>query len=432
MEDISKPKKSLAEIFPGSHSASSGNKVSLGRSSVENTSLPLPKPKGNLKLKLFIAIFVVVVVATSCFALSSYYASATIKITPNQGQLFINGTYEATKDGADGLKFILATNVESSAKMTVDATGEEDVKTKAVGAVTIFNNFSADKITWVKSTRLESADGLIYRLDQTTTIPGMTKGTDGTTTPGQITAAVTADKIGEEYNKTQADFTIPGLKGTPKFAKMSATIATPITGGFNGKKKKISELDKAGAITALKSQLQTELLKKMRPMIPDTLVMFDDGMIIQYTEDTTAMEESLDKNKAIVALKATATGVSFDKQEFSKYFAKIQLKDYKDEDVSIVDLDKFKFTIQNKGSTTPEKLEKVSFNLEGKGHLVWNYDEKALISDLQAVKDGNYQSVFGKFPAIKSALIVFQPPWIRSISQNPDKTKIEKIIDTSN
>ncbi|MCX6713623.1 MAG: hypothetical protein NTV48_00765 [Candidatus Vogelbacteria bacterium] len=430
MQDISKPKKSLYDIFPGNKPTASQSDVSHGRSHVEN--IPPSRPRKNYGVKLFVTVFVIIAIAAICFALSSFYTRATIQVTPNQGKLFINGTYKASLDGQDGLKLISATNVKSSAKMTVNATGEEDAKTKAVGTITVFNNFSAEKQTWVATTRFETG-GLIYRLDKTTVIPGTTKGADGKTVPGQITVKVTADKIGDEYNKDIADFTIPGLKGTPKFDKFSAKIATPIAGGFNGKRKKISDADKAEAMTALKSQIQADILKKMKPMVPDTLVMFDDGLIIKYTEDNLAIQDGLDKDKAMVALQAEATGIMFDKKEFSKYFAKIQLKtDYNDEDVSIVDLTKFKFTLKDKETITPENLDKISFNLEGSGHMVWDYDEKDLTVKLQAVKDGNYQAVFSKFPAIKSALIVFRPPWIRSISSDPNKIKINKLIDTSN
>jgi len=429
MQDISKPKKSLHDIFPGNSPVVNSSKISHGRSSIEVVPTP-PRPKKNFGLKLFITVFVVVAIAAICFALSSFYARATIQITPNQGKLFINGTYEASRDG-DGLKFVLASNVEGGAGTTVNATGEEDVKSKATGSITVSNNFDTQKQTWVKGTRFETS-GLIYRLDQTTSIPGMTKGTDGKMLPGQIMVKVTADKVGDEYNKDQAVFTIPGLKGTTKFDKFSAKVATPITGGFNGKKKKISDADKATALTALKSQIQTDILKKMKPLIPDDYIMFDDGLVIKYTEDAALGQDGLDKNKAVVNLKATATGILFKKQDFSKYFAKIQLKDYKDEDVTIIDLNKFKFTLKDKDTITPENLDKISFNLEGNGHLVWDYDEKDLIAKLQAVKDGNYQTVFSKFPAIKSALIIFRPPWIRSISTDPAKIKIDKIIDTSN
>lgn len=101
---------------------------------------------------------------------------------------------------------------------------------KARGKVVIYNAFSADPQPLVATTRLQTADGIIFRLTTGVTVPGVTT-IAGKEEPGAIEADIVADQSGDAYNIAPTSFTIPGFKGNAKYEKFSAKLLTATTGG---------------------------------------------------------------------------------------------------------------------------------------------------------------------------------------------------------
>lgn len=105
------------------------------------------------------------------------------------------------------------------------STGTKKVESKAQGMVTLFNTGSQSQLL-VSTTRLQTPNGNIYRLDGRVTVPAA-KGI----VPGSIEAKVIADGLGNSYNVTTGDFTLPGLVGTPRFKQVYARTSKGIQGG---------------------------------------------------------------------------------------------------------------------------------------------------------------------------------------------------------
>ena len=79
-------------------------------------------------------------------------------------------------------------------------TGNSQVEDVARGKVKIFSKL-LNQITLVKTTRLQTPEGLIFRLSNAVNVPG----------GGEVTAEVYADKKGASYDIEAAKFIIPGL-----------------------------------------------------------------------------------------------------------------------------------------------------------------------------------------------------------------------------
>lgn len=124
--------------------------------------------------------------------------------------------------------------VEKDITQSFPGTGQSSVSDKrARGMVTISNAFSGSPQSLVATTRFESPEGKIFRLVKGIVIPGM-KEENGQVVPGTVEAEVVADKSGEEYNIAPASFTVPGLKGSPKYEKISALSTKAFIGGGDG------------------------------------------------------------------------------------------------------------------------------------------------------------------------------------------------------
>ncbi len=429
MQDINnhKPKKSLRDIFPEFNSDDKPEEIVTNYYTPNNSGNGGHRKKFKLKgwpIKIGIVVICLLVLAGLIYGISGQFAYVTVKVTPKQGRLLISNTYQASSNGQTGLKFVLASNLQDEATVTVNATGKQNVQTKAQGQITIYNNYSPQAQKIVATTRFQTANGLIFRTPSAVTIPGQTVNSSGQTAPGQITLNVIADKAGADYNVEPANFTIPGFKGTPKATKIYAQSKIAMAGGFVGEQGQVSEVDKAKAETELKKILTDKITQKLTPQVPDDYVLFNGAVIMNFNESVLPTPNAPDK--ATFKMTVNATGILFNKADLSKYLATQQVPDYQSEPVAITNWDQLKFTLQDADKLNVNSLEQISFKLDGNGHLVWAFDEKALKDKLRLATSANYKDVFDKnFPTIQTATVIFSPPWIRTVPADESKIKVE-------
>ncbi len=123
---------------------------------------------------------------------------------------------------------------KKNAQMTFLATGKKVVSQKAGGKILVYNAYSSQPQQLVATTRFATESGAIIRLTKNITIPGA-KIENNKITASSIEADVIADKPGPTYNVGPLKkLTIPGFKGTVKFAGFYGEIQKPLTGGFIG------------------------------------------------------------------------------------------------------------------------------------------------------------------------------------------------------
>ncbi|HQF41053.1 MAG TPA: hypothetical protein PKW34_01855 [Candidatus Paceibacterota bacterium] len=426
MQDIVKNKKSLREIFPEVG-------ASKMKSGITNTPPPTsslssrtnPSPRRRFRFAGWLVLLVVLlIVGVGGFVLSNVFARAIVNIQPKQGQLDVSGTHVATREGDEGLKFVLAEDVEEVDTATVAASGSEKVEIKASGRIVIINKDSSTSQTLVEKTRFQAPNGNIYRIAESVTVPGTHKNEKGETVPGQLEVTVYADKAGSAYNLGLADFTIPGFAKTPKFEKITAKSKTPISGGFIGERPKISEADMANLEESMSGSLQAKVIEKIKQQVPEDYVLFDDAVLTRFSTEIATSSES-GSDKVAVRGKVTATGILFNRADLSQYLAKA-IPGWTGEDkVDIANMENLGFTLLDKENLNPESLTSISFNLQGIAHVVWQFDENALKDDLQKADKDDYNDVFESYPEIQKAVIVFRPGWVRSVSQNDAKIEIK-------
>ncbi len=98
-------------------------------------------------------------------------------------------------------------------------TGSTTVDQPATGLVTIYNKMSVAQ-PLVKTTRLLTPDGILFRLSEGTTVPAN----------GQVTAKVYADKAGASGDVGPSQFTIPGLSASKQQLVYAQSMAA-MSGG---------------------------------------------------------------------------------------------------------------------------------------------------------------------------------------------------------
>lgn len=180
--------------------------------------------------------------------------------------------------------------LERSFQVTETASGTPTgTGAKAGGRIRIYNDFSRDSQPLVATTRFETSDGKIYRLTEGVTVPGVTE-KDGKRERGMVEATVTADKAGSEYNIAPTRFTIPGLKGGPKYEKFSAESSQAFTGGGSvagGEgQKTVSSEDRDRASKAAETQAREYILTEAKKELGPKEVIITDSLQLTKTSET--------------------------------------------------------------------------------------------------------------------------------------------------
>ncbi|PIP86742.1 hypothetical protein COV42_00750 [Candidatus Campbellbacteria bacterium CG11_big_fil_rev_8_21_14_0_20_44_21] len=355
--------------------------------------------------------------------LSAFFSGTKVKITPKQEDVFLNGSFTAFEEPQSGeLKFNLMT-VTREASAEAPAVSEEFVSEKAFGEIIIYNNYSSAGQRLIADTRFETPTGLIYRIKNAVNVPGR-KTTGGETVPGSLSVKVYADETGEEYNIALSDFTIPGLKGDPRYGKFYARSKTPMTGGMEGNVKKTSPEELQRVSADLEKRLQAEILTEAMSEKPEGFVLLPGAYLTKsQTETSGASEESV-----FVTEKVTLLGIIFDENDFAEFAARSAVSSYDNLPVEIKNYDGLKFVLLDKNYSGVESAESIDFSLDGNAKIIWKFDEDSLIKDLLGQPKKRLDSILSKYPSIEGAKIIPRPFWKRSVDDNPNKVKIEIVL----
>lgn len=359
------------------------------------------------------------------FALSFLFAGATVTLTPKVAGVTVDANWSATKDSTgDGLAFqIVSLAGEESANLP--STGTKQVEANATGTVTIYNAYSSAPQKLLINTRLETPDGKIYKIDSAVTVPGTTT-VNGQKVAGSVKVSAHASVGGEEYNIGLSDFTIPGFKGDPRYAKFYARSITPMSGGAKGNLNYVSIEDYKKTQDGLTSVLKDKLLKQALAQTPGGFVVFNDGV---FLKPEVAVPNVYSKTNLItVTQKGTLYAFLFDEKKLTKKIAEDSISQFDGSDAVIPDLKDLKFTLKNKTLVDPAAAKEISFSLSGQADVVWTVDQMKLADDLAGKKKKDFKDILSNYESIDRAEVAFKPFWRNTFPDDPKKIKIVNTI----
>ena len=414
LEDFSRPVAIKTEA-PVKVEAPIGNKPPVINSSYR---YEFDEPKKPSKKALYITIFVFVLLGA--FGISALFKSAKITITPKNITASLNDTFVAKKDISTGGLGYQVVTVAKDVEKTVEATGESKVEKKAKGTITIYNSYGTQPQKLVATTRFQTPEGLIFRLVNGVTVPGTTVKA-GKTVAGSIDAVVEADKPGVEYNITYKDFTIPGLKGDPKYSKMYARSKTEMSGGFSGMQKTVSDQVMNSSNAELEQMLKDKLSKDIITQIPAEFVLFTDSLTYKIEPVT---QTNSTQGGAVLKKKGVATAVIFDRGALSRALLAKLLPDSSTDVVKVINLDELNFVYSPDNSEDVATANSISFTLSGEPKFVWVIDENKIKSELLSLSKKDAKNIISKYPTVKEAWIETKPFWNRTIPSNTNKVTL--------
>ncbi len=306
-----------------------------------------------------------------------------------------------TDSTAITLPFFVIALSKDGAK-TAPATGERQVTERAHGTIIVYNSYSTASQRLVKNTRFQTPDGLIYRVQDSVTVPGRTsKG--GEVTPGQLAVEVYADEPGEKSNIGLTDFTIPGFKGDPRFTKIYGRSKTPMTGGFTGTVKTASPTDLTIAQNQLSDELKTALLKQLGEEKPADAIIYDKGVYAVTSLLTPA-------DASDIKMRVNLFAIAFSRPQLSAYITHRLLSKYDSVGLIGSNLETLQFEPKNT-SNTPWEEKTLAFKLSGDAVFTWPVDTEKLKAGLRGVTKQDAYTIFTQFPGIAKAEVVLRPFW---------------------
>jgi hypothetical protein len=377
---------------------------------------------------IFLWIICIVSIATLLFLLSSVFATATLTITPRSETVTLNDTYSITADKAvssSTLHFEVMTVTKDLSK-TLETDGEEYIERKATGKAVIYNNSGTSNQRLINNTRLETKEGLTYRIRQSVDIPGI-KTIAGVKTPGSVEVEIIADMAGDKYDMKlsdfKGDFTIPGFKGSTKYTTFYARLSSDMTGGYIGNVKKVSDEKLSAGKTELVTSLKEDLIKEVFSKKPEQFILFKDNYYLQCNDATTDFASTEYK----ISEECSINAVLFNMEELSSFIAKNKIKDFDNSKVDILWNDNNSASLL---STTEKPWNETSLKVRfaGPTQIVWSYDTNAILSSIVGLDKSIISSVIANN---KNSLVEIQatikPMWRNTFPKSESKIKI---VDT--
>ena len=349
------------------------------------------------------------------FGISSQFAKAEVYIKPIIHQKDVDEVIEIYKNPASSeLGFeIITVDGEEPAETVLEIEGTEQVEQRAYGTITIFNEFSqADQIL-VQDTRFETPDGLIFRIQEGITVPGMSSDGD----PGSVQAEVYADEPGVEYNIGPTEFTIPGFQGSQRFDGFYARSDSPMEGGEKGERAVVDGDKLKSAKEQLRKELGEEIIVSAMNSVPEEFAFFDGLYSLKES-----FEKKIENNSATLSLSVSLSGILLDKDELANYLYK-ELSG-EDGEVEVREWDNLSFSLIE--GVVDKESENFSVAVSGRVDLVEKIRKDELAADLAgiAIKDKDtIESVLDNYPASQAEAEI-SPFWVRSLPANSDNINI--------
>lgn len=277
-------------------------------------------------------------------------------------------------------------------------TGTKEVSADAAGSVKIVNTLNQEQIL-IPTTRLLTADNILFRLKDRVTIPGKST----------VTAAVYPDDPTKPLAKAGTKFTIPGLNTTLQKYIYAEAEQDFQTGGQTVQAISQAEIDQAVAefseeaaqkVFASEDSSKTKILSK------------------EITEQTLSNKVGDTVDSYTLTLKIKVIGVIFDAQPVTIYAEKL-IESLVPNDKVLVSSNTNQLIYEIEKYDLDNKLVQIKSAVNGVA--VIGLDSPILDkTKLVKLSAGEVQSYLENFEDIASAEITFFPAWVKKMPRFPD------------
>lgn len=310
------------------------------------------------------------------------------------------------------------TRQSQSVSQEFASTGKTIKAEKAQGLIRVYNNYHLDQIL-MANTRFwcfEKDELKEFKTKQKIVIPSQ----------GQLDVVVIASSAGEEYNINPCTFSIPGLKGGPRYTVVYGKSSSPMTGGARIEMTQVSQEDLDIAKETITEKALAEAKAALKNSISSTeYILVDEAIETKIIEVNPLTEVGKNVDNFIFQAKAEAKALVFKKaelEEFARAYLLSQLPQGKElVEGSLV------------AGYSPETVNlakgEIVLNLEISAEIYHTLNEKAVKESVKNLRPSELMLTIRKFPAIARVEIKLWPFWAKTIPQDETMIKIKLNLD---
>ncbi|MAF20474.1 MAG: hypothetical protein CMI55_02205 [Parcubacteria group bacterium] len=431
MVDIVNPKDEIKVNFFRQKLLKKGPLIKIRKKPKEQVAVPvdLTSSSGS-KWSKFLIIFIVLALITAGSVTYLALPSAEITIFPKTELISFDLSVIGSK-AVSQVDEILNTiplqeiEVKKTKSREFVSSGKKELNEKARGLITIYNEYSSVPQTLVATTRFESSNGKVFRIMKSVTVPGA-EIQEGKIISHSIEVEVVADQAGADYNIGPSNFTIPGFKGTAKFAGFYAQSKTAMTGGSVETVKMVLAEDLKQAEESLAEELKKEVKQALEEQIPTDLKIIENGFK-EEVDVLSTVEEETRTDKFRLEVEVAIQALIFKEEELQ----------------GLVDSNLASMISQNKTSLSETQQiiwgqsiidwskKEAFFDLNVQEEVAQQIEVEALKDDLIGKSETEIRSYFNNLAESgeieNGTKITLWPFWVKKIPNQKEKIKI--IID---
>jgi len=327
---------------------------------------------------------------------------------------------EKSREVADAEKEIIPAVLfteEKNIVQTFKASGRERVARKAKAKVTIYNAFNSKPQVLVATTRFQTPDGKIFRLDQQITVPGANV-EDGKIVPAGIEASVTADQAGEAYNIGPiAKMSIPGFKGSERYDGFYAVLGGKADGGMVGEAPVPTEADIKEAETKTREAVLAAVSGSLSRRLPAEYTLLEEASEVGVTKLTVNTEADESGNFTVFG-EARQSVLVFREKDILYLLGEKTDALSANKELQDVKL-KYENIKANFNSGT------LAFKITAQGVLVSPFSSSDFKSKLAGASLDNLKRELASVTGVSEAKFFVYPPWIWNVPSNPDRIEVK-------
>lgn len=337
---------------------------------------------------LFSALVLCIVVLVFYIAFSKTVITMTVEPEKSEQYVF---SYPMSELDAQAVTTTLSDTYEFT-----ELTGGVEETGTATGEVIIYNNYSSDQ-PLVRTTRLLSSSGVLFRTDETVTVPA----------GGSLTVPVYADQPGVSGDIGPSTFEIVALWEGLK-DQIYAESFEPMTGGILTNAVVSQDfIDKA--IKQADQKLKDKALVQLSADVNITNPLSTEDLVITVTEQMVSPQIGEPANTIRVETTGNISGYSFDKRKLADLLTQDTETEISSKKISYS-------VVDQSGQAYLEGHVKIA----GKTNVLDEINVKQLTN-----KSGEQiRAYLEGFKEIKDVQITFSPFWIKTSSPNSRHIKI--------
>ncbi|MDQ5943955.1 MAG: hypothetical protein QG658_21 [Patescibacteria group bacterium] len=245
--------------------------------------------------------------------LSAFVQTATVNVQAAADRRDVNTQFTLVTAGTTSGTTVAAQTLEISKDLSqsVEATGEKDVGAKATGTVALKNCEDSNARTLAAGTKVTTS-GKTFVTNAAATLPeGEFSGGGTVCNSKSVSVAITAAANGDEYNFSNASFTVVGLS-----SRISGTGTT--SGGVSKTIKVVSQADVDAAVKALLEGSKAEALTELKQEAGEDQKVFDDTLTATATTQSSNPPVGTEASNATVNVKAKYTVLAASEEDLTQ------------------------------------------------------------------------------------------------------------------